>query len=105
MTPDDRLKFVYRSKLVSEKKLCVKKTMREDLTMEFGRINMNLRSLYVDGSKDRTLVQEDCGHKLHCRTVHDLDKLIEEILTIQLLNSLAFHAIPNSLEICQDSCS
>ena len=64
VTPSDKSQVVDRSKLRRERK-----RLREDLQMESARNTTNLRSLYFDGRKDRTLIQEEVGGKLHRRSI------------------------------------
>ena len=67
--------------------------MREDLQMESARNTTNLCSLYFDGRKDRTLVQEKVGGKLHRRSVIE-----EHIVVLQEPDSKYLAPVRGSAE-------
>jgi len=64
VTTGDKSEVIDRSKLRRERK-----RLREDLLQESASHSSDLRGLYFDGRKDKTLLQENIGGKLHRRTV------------------------------------
>lgn len=64
ITPGDKCEVIDRSKLRRERK-----RLREDLFTEYSINTKNLRGLYFDSRKDKTLMQELVGCKLHRKTV------------------------------------